>query len=36
MEVTLLFFVFFQGMPDWAEISKELPPMDDVLSKLER
>lgn len=28
--------LFFQGMPDWAEISKELPPMDDVLSKLER
>ncbi|CAH2039074.1 unnamed protein product [Thlaspi arvense] len=25
-----------KGMPDWAEISKELPPMDDVLSKLER
>ncbi|EOA12185.1 hypothetical protein CARUB_v100165360mg, partial [Capsella rubella] len=25
-----------RGMPDWAEISKELPPMDDVLSKLER
>lgn len=28
--------LFFQGMPDWAEISKELPPMNDVLSKLER
>ncbi|KAF2591531.1 hypothetical protein F2Q70_00037918 [Brassica cretica] len=25
-----------KGMPDWAEISKELPPMNDVLSKLER
>ncbi|XP_010481355.1 PREDICTED: protein LOW PSII ACCUMULATION 1, chloroplastic-like [Camelina sativa] len=25
-----------RGMPDWAEISQELPPMDDVLSKLER
>ncbi|CAE5956380.1 unnamed protein product [Arabidopsis arenosa] len=25
-----------RGMPDWAEISKELPTMDDVLSKLER
>ncbi|CAA7056152.1 unnamed protein product [Microthlaspi erraticum] len=25
-----------RGMPDWAEISKELPRMDDVLSKLER
>lgn len=28
--------LFLQGMPDWAEISNELPPMDDVLSKLER
>lgn len=25
-----------KGMPDWAEIVKELPPMDALLSKLER
>ncbi|RWW61029.1 hypothetical protein BHE74_00031925 [Ensete ventricosum] len=25
-----------QGMPDWQEIVKELPPMEDLLSKLER
>ncbi|XP_010523178.1 PREDICTED: protein LOW PSII ACCUMULATION 1, chloroplastic, partial [Tarenaya hassleriana] len=25
-----------KGMPDWAEILKELPPMDALLSKLER
>ncbi|KAH6826894.1 tetratricopeptide repeat protein [Perilla frutescens var. hirtella] len=25
-----------RGMPDWQEISKEVPPMEDFLSKLER
>lgn len=26
----------FQGMPDWAQIAKELPEMEALLSKLER
>ena len=27
---------FLQGMPDWQQIVKELPPMEALLSKLER
>ena len=34
------FFLIFgddlQGMPDWQKIIEELPPMDALLSKLER
>jgi len=25
-----------QGIPDWDQIAKELPPMEAILSKLER
>ena len=25
-----------QGMPDWEQVVKELPPMDAFLSKIER
>jgi hypothetical protein len=28
--------MYLQGIPDWEQIAKELPPMDAILSKLER